>query len=288
MRPTPPVTWAALVVAALVVVASVLAVGARTRARVQTRECRGQLEVVPSDGSGIQLRAMIPTDLVVKWDDVPVPTNINADAMYANVRVVWQRSDGIAACSDLPLPWPEVAGRGESPSTTTQFAKAVSGDVHVVYVRGKAVVFRKVETAGERKVFEEFGVVHVAAIFIVIAALGLLGVGVKRAMSATPYARMIRWQEGVLRADGLVEGTSGGSVGVLAKGVDLLVGPVLVDPRAVEGRAVYRALPVIERDMIVVGSHVDWRARSRHALLAATVIAAAASGLAGVAYLLAR
>jgi hypothetical protein len=261
-------TWIALLLATVAVVATGSLI-VRNFVRDVFVDCRGTLKQVPESELGpspdlvpiVDLaRERVPMDLEIKFDEKSIKSS--SAPQYENVRVVWNRADSACACSDVRLRWRNPA---ESPWHAELRRDRVTG-LYVVQgprMRGLGdetlAVFRKVEDSGHRlQPGRVLSPKHVSML-VFLLALGALGVAAYRATRATPYAtRMHGWRVATLRPDGLVESESGATLGTLENGTRIAAGSVLVDPRALEGRDVYREMPILGRKHVASGTHERW------------------------------
>jgi hypothetical protein len=96
------------------------------------------------------------------------------------------------------------------------------------------------------------------SMLILLGAMGSLLGAYLLSNRAASYALTMRdWRSARRREDGLLEDESGAIVARLGR-VSFREADVLVDPRSIEGRAVYRELPMLSRREVAPGDHARW------------------------------
>jgi hypothetical protein len=266
-------TWIAILLATLAVVGTGFFI-VRNFVRDVFVDCRGSLQQVSESelGSNPELQRVdrddksrvLASDLDIKFDEKQ-GKGWSEPTKYSNVRVVWSRPDATCACSDVPLKWNETMS---APYSATIWRDKSTG-LFVVHRPGYSqygsyksdpiAVFRKTEAAGHRFQMDRvFSPKHVSML-VFLLALGALGFAATRALRATPYAtRMHTWRTATLRPEGFVESDTGATLGTLESRTRVPAGPVIVDPSAVEGRDIYREMPILGRRHVAAGSHERW------------------------------
>lgn len=232
-----------------------------------TTPCLGTLERVPlaSIAPQSQRREVLGNaGVFITWDLVPTtdPRFFDADdpRSYRNVRLVWTRDDKTCGCKDLAIPLePNLKSARHPLPPRLVIHRDVDTDVFIVTepkgddVMAYRMVVHPARRFDRKAVFQTNNVsmlVLFGAIGALAAALALLG-------RAVPYVtRMTSWRPGALRGDGMIENESGALVGRLRG--RLPIGPLLIDPKAVDGRDVYRDMPTIERRDVAAGTHDRW------------------------------
>lgn len=265
-------TWIAVILAAITVSLTGFFI-VRNFVRDVFVDCRGRLVQVSESELGDDpdlVRAdrdeknrVVATDLEIKFDEVKGKKY--ADTTYKNVRVVWSRGETSCACNDVSLKW---ESHYEAPYSVSIWRDKSTG-LFVVHRSGWSksstfktapiAVFRKADGEGHR--FQSnriFSGKHVSlAVFLL--ALGALGFAATRALRATPYAtRMHAWRAATLRNEGFIESDTGMTIATLESGTKVPAGPVIIDQTALEGRDIYREMPILGRRHIAAGSHERW------------------------------
>jgi hypothetical protein len=266
-------TWIAVILATLAVVGTGFFI-VRNFVRDVFVDCRGSLQQVEGSelGSNPDLQRVdrddksrvVATDLDIKFDEKQ-GKGLGDPTTYKNVRVVWSRSDATCACSDVTLKWNESSG---APYSATIWRDKSTG-LFVVqrpgytpygsYKPEPLAVFRKSEAAGHRFQMDRVFSGKYVSMLVFLLALGALGFAATRALRATPYAtRMHAWRTATLRPEGFIESDTGATLGTLESRTRVPAGPVIVDPSAVEGRDIYREMPILGRRHVAAGSHQRW------------------------------
>jgi hypothetical protein len=235
-------------------------------------------EPVPSSSRWFQLR------FDTHWSDITTS--------HSNVRVVWNdvALDGKpCTCGTIPI-----ALSGERPSDLRLY-RAEGTEQYVV--KGRPVTndlrndFREsfVLKHGPARHFQPdrvFTAHHLPA-FVVLLALGALGVALVRSRRVMSYAlRLHTWTEARLTREGLLEGAAGEMLGTLeqVRGAHVPPGPVLVAPEALSAAGLYRDMPIIQRRSIAQGSHARWARGTMLRLRDARVLAVVSTVCTGLAF----
>jgi hypothetical protein len=236
------------------------------------------------------------SDLEVRYDTIDADKHKNYTAThYKNIRIVWNRdSDGAGvtcACKDIPLKW-EPRSDYYSPSSLRIHRDDVTG-LYVVRDPQSSkdlAVFRKIDNKGRRFQSDKLLEGNNVPLAVFLLALGSLAIAAFRLISASPYARyMHAWRPATLRNDGVVEGESGATLGMMENRSRIPAGKVIVDPAALEGRDIYREMPILTKKQVGAGSHERWTegtARRLRDARSLAIIASMATGLSLVASIL--
>lgn len=294
-------TWIAVLVASLAVVVSGVFIIKNFLHHVFV-DCRGTLQSVDASELSESGRNLYPSqekrsDLEVRYDTVE-PSSDKAKytpTQYKNVRIVWNReasdsSTVTCACKDIPVKY-EARYYG-SPSALRIHRDDVTGLYVVRDPQGgkELAVFRKIDNKGRRFQSDKLLEGNNVPLAVFLLALGSLAIAAFRVISAAPYARsMHAWRPATLRNDGVVEGESGATLGMMENRSRIPAGKVIVDPAALEGRDIYREMPILTRRQVGAGSHERWSegtARRLRDARSLAVIASMATGLSLVASIL--
>jgi hypothetical protein len=291
-------TWIAVLIASLAVIVSGGFIIKNFLHHVFV-DCKGTLQAVDASELSANGRNYYPTDekrtdLEVRYDTIEssekhknyTPTH------YKNVRIVWNRADsGVScACKDIPIKFEE--RYYNSPSSLRIHRDDVTG-LYIVRdpEAGKDLaVFRKIDNKGSRFQSDKLLEGNNVPLAVFLIALGALAIAAYRVISAGPYARhMHAWRPATLRNDGVVEGESGATLGMMENRSRIPAGKVIVDPAALEGRDIYREMPILTKKQVGAGSHERWtdgtwrRLRDARSL---AIIASMATGVSLVASIL--
>lgn len=293
-------TWVAVAIATL----AVFAIGSfvvRTFVRDSVVPCRGHLVTVrDSELQEPDLEKLKSSaDVDIRYDEAK-PKKLYGETTYTNVRVAWTPAGGLPRCNDVSVPWSSV-DHVIRPWKLNLYRDRVTGLFVVAEESTEQSaktstrwrrVFRKVDDQGHLFSRENALSPKHVPLAVFLLSLGALLVGVFRTLRATPYAsNMVRWQSATLRPDGLVESETGATLGTFEPRARLRPGPILVDATALEGRDIYREMPILLRRQVAVGTHDQWsvgtfrRLRDARSLavvsVVTTLLAASAHFLAG-------
>ena len=269
-------TWSALGIAALAVLFVAFLVG-RDFARDVYPACGVSLETGPfaveesASLVPVPLETTEPVPSAPRWfqlrfDQKTDPRAYGPVTMYANVRVVWNdlALDGKpCACGSIPIalsgesPWDLRLYRVEGTDQYVVKGRATRNDLRNELREAFVIKHGPARHLQSDRVFTA----HHLPAFVVLLALGALGVALVRSRRAMSYAlRLYTWTEARLTDEGLVEGASGETLGTLeqARGARIPPGPVLVAPEALSAAGLYRDMPIVQRRNIAEGSHARW------------------------------
>jgi len=251
-------TWIALLLAGFAVIVSGTFI-VRSFYLYAFAECHGELQRVPTAELNEQrtsaLRRVPSDEFELRYDTVKSKRRY-APSTYKNVRIVWVHADSTCSCSDAPVPWN--GGSSTSPPSLTIERDEGTG-LYVARGGAEDIAFRKVDGMGRRFQSDRLLDRHNVSMLVFLVSLVALGVAAARTLRATPYAtRMHAWHRATLRHDGLVESETGATLGRMDPRSRVPAGVIIVDPAALEGRDIYRELPILTRRHVGAGSHERW------------------------------
>lgn len=246
-------TWA-LIVLALLAILPIASLSVLDLARDVFPRCSGSLEeTIDSYGAN---------DGVLVAHDEPQPggfslrldTTTKNGAHRLHVSRWETGADGGCDCGSLDVLVP-------STSFGSPDVRRVSPG-HYVVADAKRVfaTFRTVEGSTRKlQPSRMFARRHLPA-FVVLLALGALGIAVLRARKGIAYATRIHaWTPATLDAGGRIESETGETLGVLdSTGRRVYPGALLVAPEATPKKGLYRDVPIIARRFVAMGTHARW------------------------------
>lgn len=178
---------------------------------------------------------------------------------YSNVRIVW--SESCACKAQLKIKWdPEHDVLHHNPPRLLNIYRNQETGLYVVHEQsgGDVFAFRRTSVSGHVLKWSKALETNNLSMLILFGSIGaLLGAYLLLNRAASYALTMCDWRPARRREDGVLEDANGAIIARLGR-VFFWNPDVLVNPKRVEGRSVYRELPLLSRRDVAPGNHAQW------------------------------